>query len=92
MTEKFIKQVTLVISGWSNTYLIEIGAINMGRIKTQLIKRISGELFEKHQEDLKDNFEQNKQIVGQVADIKSKKLRNTIAGYLTRLVKHKEEL
>ena len=64
----------------------------MGRIKTQLIKRVSAELFSKHKTDLKDNFSDNKQIVSQVTDIKSKKMRNTIAGYLTRLVKNQEEL
>ena len=64
----------------------------MGRIKTQLIKRIAIKLFDKHKPELKDNFEQNKQIVGQVTDIQSKKLRNNLAGYLTRLVKNNEEI
>jgi len=64
----------------------------MGRIKTQLIKRVAGDLFDKHKNELKDNFEENKQIVGQVTDVQSKKLRNNIAGYLTRLVKNREEI
>ena len=64
----------------------------MGRIKTQLIKRVAMKLFDKHKTELKDNFEQNKQIVGQVTDIQSKKLRNNLAGYLTRLVKNSEDI
>lgn len=64
----------------------------MGRIKTQLIKRIGEELFSKHKDDLKDNFIQNKQIVEQVTDIKSKKLRNIVAGYITRLSNNREVL
>ncbi len=59
----------------------------MGRIKTTLIKRISNEIVEKHSDKFKDNFEENKSIVEEVAVISSKKLRNTIAGYVTRQVK-----
>ncbi|MBU0461478.1 MAG: 30S ribosomal protein S17e [Nanoarchaeota archaeon] len=64
----------------------------MGRIKTQFIKRITHELFQKHKEQIRDNFDQNKQIVSQVTDLKSKKVRNSIAGYLTKMCKHREEL
>jgi len=64
----------------------------MGRIKTQLIKRVSLKLFEKHKTQFKDTFEANKIIVGQVAVISSKKMRNVIAGYLTKLVRTHEEL
>ena len=63
----------------------------MGRIKTQLIKRTSIKLVEENKKNFKDNFEENKKIVGEYADIPSKKLRNVIAGYVTRLVKEKEE-
>jgi small subunit ribosomal protein S17e len=64
----------------------------MGRIKTQMIKRLGGEIFDKHQSMLKEDFNENKLIIQQVTDITSKKLRNVIAGYVTRLVKNKEEL
>ncbi|MFC1768522.1 30S ribosomal protein S17e [Nanoarchaeota archaeon] len=63
----------------------------MGRIKTQLIKRTSNELFEKHGDQFKDDFKTNSKIVPKYAEIKSKKTRNTIAGYLTRLVKSKSK-
>ena len=59
----------------------------MGRIKTQLIKRITKDLFKKHSEEFKTTFEENKQLVEKFADIPSKKLRNIIAGYITRLKK-----
>ena len=59
----------------------------MGRIKTQLIKRISIELYNNHRDQLKNNFEDNKKIVGELLDIQSKKLRNVISGYITRLVR-----
>ncbi len=62
----------------------------MGRIKTQLIKRVSIKLVKEHRHEFKDNFEENKGIVEKFADIPSKKLRNVIAGYVTRLVKQEE--
>lgn len=59
----------------------------MGRIKTMLIKRTANSLLAKYPERFKDNFEENKKLVEGVAEIPSKKLRNVIAGYITRLVK-----
>lgn len=64
----------------------------MGRIKTKLIKRVSNELFKKHLALVKDNFTENKVVVGQITDLKSKKLRNIIAGYLTRLFNNQEDI
>lgn len=64
----------------------------MGRIKTQLIKRITSQLVREHRKDFKESFEENKQLVNKFADISSKKMRNTIAGYVTRMVKTKEEI
>ena len=63
----------------------------MGRIKTKLVKRESLNIFKKHAEALKDNFEENKEQVSRFADIPSKKIRNIIAGYVTRLVKQKQD-
>ena len=62
----------------------------MGRIKTALIKRTTFELFEKHKGEFKPTFEENKVLVDKFAEVPSKKHRNTIAGYLTRLMKEQE--
>lgn len=62
----------------------------MGRIKTTLVKRISKQLVKEHRENFKDTFEENKKIIPEYAEIPCKKLRNVIAGYITRLVKQKE--
>ena len=61
----------------------------MGRIKTKLTKRISNELVNELGSEFKKDFEENKQIVTKFTDVESKKLRNVIAGYVTRLVKTK---
>jgi len=63
----------------------------MGRIKTMLIKRTVNSLIAKYPEKFKDNFEENKKLVEDVAEIHSKKLRNVIAGYITRLVKKQKD-
>ena len=62
----------------------------MGRIKTTLIKRTTKALIGKHRDKFKPDFQKNKKVVQELLDIKSKKLRNIIAGYATRLVKEKK--
>jgi small subunit ribosomal protein S17e len=64
----------------------------MGRIKTKSIKRASKELVKNHFDKFTEKFEDNKIAVDLYADILSKKLRNTVAGYVTRLVQQKEKL
>lgn len=44
-----------------------------------------------HGEEFKEDFNLNKAIVSKYTDVKSKKQRNVIAGYATRLAKTKEE-
>lgn len=56
----------------------------MGKIKSKLIKRTAKNLIEKGVE-FNDNFEKNKKVLGKT--MPSKKIRNQIAGYLTRLKK-----
>lgn len=63
----------------------------MGRIKTTLIKRTAKKLIKENKDKFKKDFEENKKIIAEVADIPSKKLRNVIAGYITRLIKQQKE-
>ncbi len=63
----------------------------MGRIKTTFIKQRTKELQKKHGEKFTKDFTENKKKVGMYADVQSKKIRNIIAGYMTRL-KRQEEL
>ncbi|MAG50434.1 30S ribosomal protein S17e [archaeon] len=57
----------------------------MGRIKTTLIKRTAKKLFSNHKDELHKDFEKNKEAVNGLINVSSKKLRNVIAGYITRL-------
>lgn len=59
----------------------------MGRIKTVLIKRQTKELLRKYGDKFTSDFGQNKVLVTQYMKIPSKKLRNIVAGYVTRLKK-----
>ncbi len=62
----------------------------MGRIKTKMIKRVTLELVEKNESILSKDFDENKKILANVAEFRSKKLRNVVAGYTSRLMKKKE--
>ncbi len=63
----------------------------MGRIKVQLIKRATKRLMKEHKADFKEDFDENKRMVGKYASVPNKKLRNAIAGYVTKLMKRTEE-
>ena len=63
----------------------------MGRIKTTLIKRLTQQLIKEHGNEFKKDFNANKEIIGKFMDVPSKKMRNLIAGYVTRLMKAGQE-
>jgi len=60
---------------------------DMGRIKTQLVKRTTNELLEQYGDKFSEDYEKNKRVVAQLVIGVGKKIRNIIAGYVTRLVK-----
>lgn len=62
----------------------------MGRIKTTLLKKTAIKLHKEHPEKFKKTFEENKKVVKELTEMQSKKFRNIIAGYVTRLAKQKE--
>ncbi len=63
----------------------------MGRIKTTLVKRTAEEVLKRNPDIFTIDFDKTKKSLDKVADIQSKKLRNTIAGYVVRLVKQKNK-
>ena len=64
----------------------------MGRIKTMLIKRTVNKLIEEHGDMFSNQFEHNKKAVVEFLDVESKKLRNIVAGYVTKLKKREKEI
>ncbi|HLC85911.1 MAG TPA: 30S ribosomal protein S17e [Candidatus Nanoarchaeia archaeon] len=63
----------------------------MGRIRTTLVKRTGQKLLKINPERFTKDFEANKKAIIEAAEIPSKKLRNVIAGYITKLVKSNEK-
>lgn len=59
----------------------------MGKVRTEMVKRISAELAEKYPRSFSQEFEQNKQFLKEIGLDVSKKLRNRIAGYIIRIMK-----
>lgn len=59
----------------------------MGKVRTEMIKRISNTLVDKYERSLTTEFEPNKQFLKEIGLDVSKKLRNKIAGYVTGLMK-----
>ncbi len=64
----------------------------MGRIKTQLIKRTTLNLYREKKDLFKADFGENKTLVESGLLFPSKKLRNAVAGYITRLVKTQKDI
>jgi small subunit ribosomal protein S17e len=59
----------------------------MGKVRIGLVKRTARKLLEMYPDLFTEDFEHNKKVVSQLVEVESKKLRNQIAGYVTRLVK-----
>jgi small subunit ribosomal protein S17e len=59
----------------------------LGKVRTEMIKRISLELLEMYPYSFQPEFEPNKQFLKEIGLDVSKKLRNKIAGYVTTIVK-----
>nr|MBI4156367.1 30S ribosomal protein S17e [Candidatus Woesearchaeota archaeon] len=62
----------------------------MGRIRNRAIKRSGVDLISLHKGKFSTNFEENKKALTETADIESKKIRNVLAGYITKLMKRKQ--
>jgi len=59
----------------------------MGRIKPTFIKRTAIELVNRYPELFTEDFELNKRLVKEVAEIDSKEFVNKVAGYITHYKK-----
>jgi len=59
----------------------------MGRIKTRKIKAVTQDLLEQYPDHFGTDFNENKLKVNSLTTVESKKMRNIIAGYVTRLNK-----
>jgi len=59
-------------------------------IKPSYIKNLGDELLVKHDGRFSKDFEENKQAVAGVTVIESKRVRNQVAGYITRKINRRK--
>ncbi len=67
--------------------------LSLGKVRPAYIKRTARKLLQLYPDKFTDDFEHNKKVVTELTIVDSKRVRNRIAGYITRLVKikHREE-
>jgi small subunit ribosomal protein S17e len=50
------------------------------------VKKLSTELLNKYPNKFNVDFQQNKKVIGEIAKVRSKELRNQIAGYIASYI------
>jgi len=58
----------------------------LGKVRPEKVKKIAKELVKRYPNQFTTDFENNKKLLASMVTIYSAKLRNLIAGYITRLV------
>jgi small subunit ribosomal protein S17e len=56
----------------------------LGKVKTEQIKRVGKELMERFPNKFTTNFDENKRLVDTLTQGTTTRVRNQIAGYITR--------
>ncbi|WP_455367426.1 30S ribosomal protein S17e [[Eubacterium] cellulosolvens] len=62
----------------------------MGKVRPEGIKRIANDLIKKYPDKFSKDFDQNKKNIEEYLIYDAKKMRNRVAGYITRLKKIEE--
>jgi len=57
----------------------------LGRVRTEMIKKTAREILESNPHRFSTDYEENKKAVDELVNAKTKRVRNRIAGYVTRL-------
>jgi small subunit ribosomal protein S17e len=60
-------------------------AETLGKVKTEQIKHLAKELMTKFPDNFSDNFEENKHTVSALTEGTTTRIRNQVAGYITRV-------
>ena len=58
----------------------------MGKVRPDAVKKIAREMIKRYPDRFTTDFEENKKSLEPLLEIPSIRLRNRIAGYITRLV------
>jgi small subunit ribosomal protein S17e len=60
--------------------------LNLGKVKTEHIKRLAKELISRFPEKFSGNFDDNKHAVEELTEGTTTKVRNQVAGYITHTI------
>jgi len=58
----------------------------LGKVRPDQIKKPAREILTRYHERFTTNFGENKKILGEVARVYSPRMKNRIAGYITRMM------
>ncbi len=58
---------------------------NVGKVRIAAVKKVARELCARYPDKFSTNYESNKTVLADLVDAKTKRLRNRIVGYVTRL-------
>lgn len=61
------------------------GSYGLGKVRTELIKRIAKELLRRYPDKFSKDFEENKRVVDTLTQGTTPTIRNKIAGYITHI-------
>jgi len=59
---------------------------SLGKVRPEQVKKIARELVRRYPDKFTTDFENNKKLVESLTKVSSTRLRNRIAGYITRLL------
>ena len=72
---------------YKNVRAIVMRVRHMGRIKSIAVKTLADEMIKEHGSKFTDDFAKNKAALAEAQPIKSKKVKNVLAGYITKKMK-----
>jgi small subunit ribosomal protein S17e len=59
---------------------------DLGKVKTEQVKRVGKELMNRFPDKFNTNFDENKRMVDTLTEGTTTRVRNQIAGYITRTI------
>jgi small subunit ribosomal protein S17e len=57
----------------------------VGKVRIAAVKKVARELVERYPDKFTTDYESNKKVLADLVDAKTKRLRNRVVGYVTRL-------
>ena len=62
-----------------------LGSARVGKVRIAAVKKVARELLQRYPDKFTTNYESNKTVLANIVDAKTKRLRNRVVGYVTRL-------